>query len=328
MGKGKHKLTAASVNARKNAGYLSDGHGLYLKVRKTGSKSWTHIWTVQGRKREMGLGSAAGPQALSLAQARQYADKIRLQIGDGLDPFQERDRAAVLTFGEVADIVGNELAATWKSEKSLQQWNRSIHVHCKSILKTPVNSVTEAQCRAIVIPVWKRTPETGRRLRKRIETVLSYAEGDGMREGLNPARWEGHFKSKMLGDKNIKRNHFPAMPYAEVPAFISQLHAIDSIPALALEFLILTATRSNETLGALWSEIDLEAALWGIPAERMKNSFPHVVPLSPRALEIIERLNTLRVSDYVFAGKKPNSPLSNMTLTMLMRRCSVCTSRL
>ena len=183
-----------------------------------------------------------------------------------------------------------------------------------------INSVTEADCRAIVVPVWEKTPETGRRLRKRLERIFDYASAHGWREGINPARWAGHFKEVMVSDRNAKKTNFPAMPYSEVPAFIRELQDKDTIAAMGLEFLILTATRSNETLNAVWSEIDFETATWLIGAERMKNGVSHDVPLSDRAMEILKRLYELRQNEYIFFGKRPNRPLSNMTFTMLMRR--------
>jgi len=320
MVSGKHRLTAKKVENAKKWGYLSDGAGLYLKVRKSGAKTWAYIWTKNKKRNEMSLGSAAGAQALTLADARKEAGIIRTQISAGLDPMDERRREAPKTFAEVAAIVGVELAKTWKSPKSKQQWDRSIEVHCKPIHYTPVNEVSDMKCRSIVIPVWEKTPETGRRLRKRIERVLNYADAHGWREGPNPARWDGHFKEVMVRDRNAKRANFPAMPYAEVPAFIAELQALGTIPAMALEFLILTATRSSETLNAQWSEIDMDKATWSIPKERMKNGLPHDIPLTDRALQVLHRLYEVRQSEYVFPGKRPKKPLSNMTLTMLMRR--------
>ena len=323
MVSGKHRLTALKVEKAKKQGYLSDGHGLYLKVRKAGSKTWAYIWTKDGKRTEMSLGSAAGPQQLSLAQARDVAAKIRKQIGDGLDPIAERNKEASKTFLQVSQMLLAELIPTWKSPKSVDQWKRSLLVACKEIHDRPINSLTDADCRKVVMPVWKRTPETGRRLRKRLERVMSYAEAHGMREGRNPARWDGHFKEAMVGSDKVKRRHFPAMPYAEIPAFINKLHAIGSVTALALEFTILTAARSGETLGARWPEIDFEQALWTIPAQRMKNGSAHNVPLVPRAIEILRQMFAAKTSDYVFAGMRPNRPLSDMTMTMMMRRIGV-----
>ncbi|MDB2439170.1 integrase arm-type DNA-binding domain-containing protein [Hellea sp.] len=323
MAIGKHRLTALKVEKAKQCGYLSDGHGLYLKIRKGGSKTWAYIWTQAGKRTEMSLGSAAGAQQLSLARARDVAAKIRQQIGDGIDPRAERTKEAPKSFLEIGQALLSELKPTWKSQKTVEQWQRSLLVECEGLHAKPINSITDAECRKVVIPVWKRTPETGLRLRKRLERVLSYAEAHGMREGRNPARWEGHFKEAMIGSDKIKRKHFPAMPYVEIPDFIKRLQELGGTSALALEFTILTVARSGETLGALWSEIDFDEALWSIPAERMKNGFPHTVPLTPRTLEILRQMQGFRQSDFVFLGAKPNRPMSNMTMTMLMRRMKV-----
>ena len=320
---GKHRLTALKVERAKAQGYLCDGHGLYLKIRKGGSKTWAYIWTANKKRTEISLGSAAGAQPLSLAKARAEAAKIRQQIGDGLDPIAQRNKDAPKTFLHVANLLLAELMPTWKSPKSGDQWKRSLLVACEPLHHMPINAISDADCRKVVMPVWKRTPETGRRLRKRLERVLGYAEAHGMREGVNPARWNGHFKEAMIGSDKIKRRHFPAMPYAEIPAFINKLHDIGSVTALALEFTILTAARSGETLGARWPEIDFEQALWTIPAQRMKNGYAHNVPLVPRAIEILRQMFAAKTSDYVFAGMRPNRPLSDMTMTMMMRRIGV-----
>ena len=320
MVSGKHRLTVKKVENAKKWGYLSDGAGLYLKVRKSGAKTWAYIWTQNHKRREMSLGSAAGAQALSLADAREEAEIIRNQISSGIDPMEERNKEAPKTFLEVSELLLSKLVPTWKSHKTEEQWRKSLLVDCEPLHKLLIESITDVDCRKVVMPVWERTPETGLRLRKRLERVLSHAEALGMREGRNPARWEGHFKEAMVGAYKIERKHFPAMPYNEIPAFVAELQSFDTIPSMALEFTILTAARSNETLGAVWSEMDLEQALWRIPAERMKNNSPHTVPLTDRALEILHALNDVRHSDYVFPGKRPKRPLSNMTMTMLMRR--------
>ena len=323
MAAGKHRLTAIKVEKAKKCGYLSDGEGLYLKVRKGGSKTWAYIWTAKGKRTEMSLGSVSGAQKLSLEQARRKADKVREQIGDGLDPVAERNKEAPKSFLEVAEKLLSVLSPTWKSHKTAKQWQRSLMVDCKRLHEKRINAITDADCRKVVMPVWERTPETGMRLRKRLERVLSYAEAHGMREGRNPARWKGHFKEAMVGSGKMKRKHFPAMPYNEIPEFVKRLQENGSISAYALEFTILTAARSGETLGAVWSEIDFDAALWSIPAKRMKNGYPHDVPLTPRALEILKAMHEARTSEYVFAGARPQRPLSNMTMTMLMRRMGV-----
>ena len=317
---GKHRLSVKKVQNAKKWGYLSDGAGLYLKVRKSGAKSWAYIWTQDKKRKEMSLGSAAGAQALGLADARKEADLIRSQISAGIDPIAERKKEAPKTFLEVAEMLLSKLTPTWKSQKTAEQWRKSLLADCKPLHSLLVEAITDADCRKVVMPVWEKTPETGIRLRKRLERVLGHAEALGMREGRNPARWEGHFKEAMVGANKIQRKHFPAMPYADIPSFILQLQQIDSIPARALEFTILTAARSNETLGAQWSEIDFENALWSISAKRMKNNHEHIVPLTDRVLEILRAMHEIRHSDYVFPGKRPKRPLSNMSMTMLMRR--------
>ena len=181
MVSGKHRLTALKVDKAKKHGYLSDGHGLYLKIRKGGSKTWAYIWTKDKKRTEISLGSAAGAQQLSLAKAREEAEKIRTQIGDGLDPVAERNKEAPKTFLEVVEALYSELRPTWKSEKTAEQWRRSLFHDCKALHAKPIISITDADCRKVVMPVWKRTPETGLRVRKRLERVLSYAEAHGMR---------------------------------------------------------------------------------------------------------------------------------------------------
>lgn len=320
MAKGKHRLTALNVEKAKKCGYLSDGHGLYLKVRKGGSKTWAYIWTAKGNRTEISLGSAAGAQELSLAKAREEAARIRKHIGNGLDPIAELNREETTTFKEVVELLLAELLPTWKSGKTAKQWRRSLMHDCEPLHDKKIDAISDADCRKIVLPVWKRTPETGLRLRKRLERVLSYAEAHGMREGRNPARWAGHFREAMVGSNKRKPQHFPAMPYNEIPAFIKRLQENGCVSAIALEFTILTAARSGEALGAVWSEIDFDNALWSLPAVRMKNGYPHDVPLVPRALEILRAMYEVRTSKYVFAGARPNRPLSNMAMTMLMRR--------
>lgn len=321
MVSGKHRLTALKVEKAKQHGYLSDGHGLYLKIRKSGSKTWAYIWTKNSKRTEISLGSAAGAQQLSLAKAREEAEKIRQQIGDGLDPKAERNKEGPKTFLEVAEEFYSELLPTWKSKKTPQEWRRSLFHDSKELHAKPICEITDADCRKVVMPVWKRTPVTAKRVRNRLERVFSYAEAHGMREGRNPARWAGHFRELMVGSEKLKPKHLPSMPYKEVPNFILRLQDRGGLSALALEFTILTGARSGETLGAVWSEIDFEQKLWVLPPERMlKNGLEHSVPLTPRVLEILVQMHEVRVSEYVFQGYKPNRPLSNMAMTMLMRR--------
>ena len=320
MAKNIHRLTDVEVKNRAIHGNLSDGGGLYLKTRNNGNaKSWLFRWSAYGKRNELTIGSALGANRLSLAQARKEAALIREQIGAGLDPREERKREAPKTFLEMAEAYLKEKQPTWKSNKSLESWNRSLFVECKLLHNMPINSISDNDCRKVIMPVYKRVPETANRVRKRLENVLSYAEAFGMRSGVNPARWEGHFEALMIRS-NSKKKHLPAMPYSEVPAFIDDLKSIGTVASYALEFLILTCVRSNNVLKAEWSEIDFENALWSIPAQKMKNGYAHEVPLTERALEILNIMHETRLSEYVFPSTRGGKNMSDMALTMLMRR--------
>lgn len=334
------KLTDKQIKAASGPARLSDGDGLYLIVRKPpidketgkpkldrksgkpskGSKSWSFVWIRKGRRNEMGLG---GYPSVSLSQVHILADDVRRQIAAGLDPKAERDKDNGNSFGDVADLVLAELSKTWKHPKHGAQWERALTVLCKAIRPLPISDVKTADVLRVVKPVWTKTPETGRRLRSRIERVLDYATAHGWRDGDNPARLNAHFKILMGSEKMKPRKHYPAMPYVDVPAFVEQLQIKDTMPAKALLFTILTAARTNETIEARWTEIDLSNGLWTIPAERMKAGREHVVPLEGLALSVLKPLFELRASPYVFAGRKPNQPLSNMTMAMTMRRLGV-----
>ncbi len=317
MPSGKHKLTARKVATAKGPCRLSDGHGLYFVIRKGGGKSWSYVWIRNGIRREIGLG---GLSNVSLAEARVKAERVRQQIGAGLDPFAERDKATTKTFGEVADLVLDELRPSWTNKKHGWQWVDALTTKCAAIRSTPVNEIETAHVLKMLKPVWTKTPETGRRLRSRIERVIDYAHAHGWRTGENPARWRGHLENILIMKKREAVKHLPAMPYADVPAFLSELREKDTIPARALEFTILTGARTSETLKAKWSEFDFDKALWTVPAERMKMRVEHRVPLTEYVIELLNALYELRVSVFVFPGSRPHSPLSDMSMTMVMRR--------
>jgi integrase len=175
----------------------------------------------------------------------------------------------------------------------------------------------------VLKPHWQRIPETAARLRSRIEKVLDAARAKGYREGENPARWRGHLDTLLPPRQKLTRGHYAAMPYAELPAFMTRLRACEGMAAQALEFAILTAARSGEVLGLRWSEIDLGAKVWTVPATRIKAGREHRVPLSPRALAIIEGLWPVRVSEFVFPGHRSDRPLGDMALHMVLKRMEI-----
>jgi integrase len=302
---------------------MNDGGGLLLNIAPGGSKSWVFRYTYPkgGKVREIGVGGYPG---LKLAQARQVAEQYRQLVSEGKDPKAERDREAGRTFGEAADEYFNAMKDRWTNAKSRYQWRRSLEETCKPIRDTQVANIGTEDVLSVLQAVWVKTPETGSRMRGRIESVLDYAKTKGWCTGENPARWRGHLEN-ILPKRDKKRTvvHLPSMPYADVSRFMADLRERPAIAARALEFLILTATRTSEVLGARWTEIDFKKAVWTIPAERMKLRRLHEVPLSPRAIEILMDLKVLHCSEYCFPGQKAGRPLSNMVLQMLLRRMKV-----
>lgn len=323
-------LTPLAVKSAK-PGRHADGGGLYLLVKDTGARSWVYRFMLRGKARDIGLG-AAGPGGFSLAQARTARDVLRLKVNRGIDPLEERQReasealaaaqaAAVagVTFKAVAEayIAANE--ASWRNDKHRQQWRNTLATYVYPIMgELPVGAIGTGHVLQILEPIWQDKPETASRIRGRIETVLDAAKARGYREGENPARWRGHIAQILPPRARLTRGHHTAMPYDALPAFLADLRGREAIAALALEFVILTATRTSEVLGATWAEVDLEKAVWTIPGSRMKAGKEHRVPLSLRAVEILEKVKPLSKASLFPAVR--GGKLSSMAMTMLMRR--------
>ncbi len=320
MARAIHKLSAVAVDKRKTRGRLGDGGGLWLNIATTGSKSWVFRWTRTGKPAEIGLGSYP---ALSLAKARTVASDYRAMIAEGLDPSAERTRETAKTFGQVANLYLSEMESKWTNAKTHWQWQRSLTVSAKPMHSKPVNDIETADILKVLKPIWLKTPESASRLRMRLEHVLDFARARGWRNTDNPARWRGHLSALLPARDMTKVRHHPAMPWQDLPAFFERLIAVDSMSAKALAFTILTAARTGETLGARISEFDLEARTWSIPAERMKMSRAHVVPLSDAAVAIVQPLLELATGEFVFPGQKPKKPLSNMSMEMVLRRMKI-----
>ncbi len=332
-----HALTPLTVKNAK-AGRHADGGGLNLLVKDSGARSWVFRFMLDGKSRDLGLGTAAGPDAISLAKARDLATALRLKVKAGIDPLAERQREAAeaiaatqaaqiagITFRHVAEahIAANE--GSWRNSKHRQQWRNTLATYVYPIIgDLPVADIGTAHVLQIVEPIWQDKPETASRVRGRIETLLDAAKARGYREGENPARWRGHIAQILPARAKLSRGHHKAMPYAELPEFMGVLRAREAMAALALEFVILTATRTSEVLGATWSEVDLAKAVWTIPAGRMKAGKEHRVPLSPRAIEILEATKPLG-KDWLFTGDR-GGKLSGMAMSMLLRRMKLdCT---
>jgi len=319
------KLKAINIQRLTKPGRHSDGGNLYLVVDKSGAKRWVFLFRKDGKLREMGLG---GLTRVPLAQARLKAEECRHALGRGENPLDLRRLATkVPTFGEMVDEYIAVKKDEWRNAKHAAQWETTLTVHAAALGPRKITDITTEDVKAVLSPIWIKTPETASRLRGRIEKVMGAGLVKVKRMNLpvrdNPARWKDNLEHELPRPKKLTQGHLKALPFDEVPGFMKKLHLQEGVSPKALEFLILTATRSGEIRGALWSEIDLEAKVWTIPGDRMKMGKEHRVPLSPRAVGIIESMKQQQVSDYVFPGSKKEKPLSDMSLVALMRRMKV-----
>ncbi|WBU61199.1 tyrosine-type recombinase/integrase [Paracoccus albus] len=317
------ELSALKVRQVSEPGRYPDGNGLYLVVSNTGAKRWLLRVVVHGRRRDMGLGSVS---LVPLAEARELAVRYRKVAREGGDPLDERRKArnVVPTFAEAARMVHAESKATWKSEKHAKQWIKTLETFAMPIIgEMQLNHIQSADILRVLSPIWLDKSETARRVRQRISTVFDWAKAAGYRRDGNPVDAIERGLPKQSG----KKEHHKAMPYAEVPAFIQRLRRSDNrgkIARLAFEFLILTATRTSETLLAEWPEIDDAAAIWTIPAERMKAGREHRVPLSARAQAIVAEIRQFGLdTPFIFPGTKLVKPMSNMVFLTMLKRMEV-----
>ena len=315
-----HKLSPRKV-ATAGPGKYEDGGGLRLVVSATGARKWVFRFTISGRRREMGLGSFPD---VSLAEAREKAAACRRLVKEGIDPIEARraERKEIPTFTTCAARYIRAHRHGWKNAKHARQWITTLKTYaCPVIGNKQVDTISTEDILAILSPIWTSKTETAKRVQGRIENILDFAAAHKWRDQMNPARWRGHLDKLLPKPTRVKRiTHHPAMPYSEVSAFMAELAENGSISALALQFLILTATRTSEVLQARWEEIDLEEAVWTIPAERMKARREHRVPLSDTAMNILADLPLIEGNPYVFPGARHGQPLSNMALLQLMRK--------
>jgi integrase len=268
----------------------------------------------------MGLGSL---RDVPLTQARKVATNARQQLANGLDPLTARQKPATMTFAETASALIESMSPSWRNAKHRAQWEMTLTVYCAPIATKAAADVTTDDVLRVLKPLWLTKPETGSRLRGRIERALDFAKARGMRSGENPARWRGHLDALLPKRQKLTRGHHKAMAFDEVPEFSKQLRKMPGIAPAALEFAILTAARSGEVMGGRWSEVDLTTRVWTVPATRMKGGREHRVPLSDRAVQILKAMQTRKVSEFIFPGSKQNRPLSVMALEMVMRRASI-----
>jgi integrase len=307
-----------------------DGDGLYLLVKETGGMPWVPRYVFAGKRRDMGLGAYP---ALTLAKAREVASEARKLIASGIDPLTKRETDEAETrakakriphFGEMAEEVIKAKSSEWRNSNRRAQWEMTLREHAKLLANMPVNDITVADVLATLAPLWLKVPETTLRLRGRIEAALDAAKVKGFRAGENPAAWRGNLAHLLAKPKKLSRGHHRALRFQDVPAFVAQLRERGGVVSQALEFCILTAARSGEVRGATWGEIDLAEMVWTIPASRMKAGMEPRVALSTRAVEILEARSTVRAredgSELVFEGRTKGTPLSDMSLSMAVRR--------
>ncbi len=316
------KLTAKQVkDALKAPGSYQDGDGLFLKVDKRGGASWYVRVQHEKKRRDIALGSA---KLVSLAEARGMAVLARKAIKiEGRDIIAERrkDRAEAVTFRQAAERYHAENKGGWKSEGYANQWLASLERHAfPRFGDRPANDIAASDIIAALLPIWQEKPETGRRVRHRICTVLNFAHSRGWRTHEAPSSSGSLKAGNGLPKQTGERQHRKAMPYKAVPEFLEQLRAKPSFGRLALEFTVLTAARSQETRLATWDEIDLEAKLWTCPGEHMKRGKAHIVPLSEAALAVLRKAAALKLagSNVIFPGVS-GEPMSDMTLLKVLR---------
>lgn len=309
------KLTDTKIRSLQEPGRYNDGNGLYLNIAKGGSKSWVFLWRSNYRRRETGLG---GYPVVSLSKARQRAMECLEMIAEGRDPIAEKRKAVEPSFAECAGMFLDSMEGKWRNEKHRAQWRSTLDTYCKPIEHMGVSKIDTEQVLRVLQPIWTTKSETASRLRGRMERVLDFAKTKGWRSGENPAGWRNHLKNVLPARQRLTRGHHKALSWKDMPELIGKLRSSDAVAAAALEFLILTAARTGEVLGATFSEIDAGEAVWIVPADRMKANKEHRVPLTPRALYLASKYNNL--GDYLYPGQSKGKAMSNMSMSKVLKR--------
>jgi integrase len=323
------QLTEAKIRTLTKIGLHHDGAGLYLQIRPGGARSWVYRFRLNSKTRDMGLGALAD---VGLVKAREKASAARALVDDGIDPIEHTRSQAMIpaapkqhlspTFEEVAESFMADRLKRLRSEVHRHQWRQTIQDYVYPIIgKMPVNEIETNDVLAVLKPIWESKCETAARLRGRIERILARATVEGHRSGANPATWRGHLQEALPARSEVQPvKHFRAMEFRDLPTFMVELCQIDTIGAVALRFLIFTAARTGEVLGARWPEIDLIEKTWTVPAVRAKTNRDHIVPLSTGALAALREVERLRgvSDDFIFPGRKGG--LSSMTLLVLLQR--------
>ena len=328
MARSINRLSPRKVATEAKRGLYADGGGLYLQVSRFDTKSWVFRFTLNKKSREMGLGPL---HTVSLAEARLEAEKCRKQLREGIDPIDHRNTLRAtkrlegvqfMSFRECAEAYIRSHGAAWRSLKHASQWRNTLKTYAYPFFgDLSVQAVDTGLVMKALDPIWAKKPETASRVRGRIEAVLDWASAREFRQGENPARWRGHLNKLLPASSKVRKvKHHAALPYSEIGAFMAELRQRDAISARGLEFLILTTARTGEVIGATWDEIDFAEGIWTVPAERMKSDKEHRTSLSTKAAEVLEGMNNVRQSEFIFPGNRTNNPLSNMAFLQLLKR--------
>jgi integrase len=322
-----HRLTALSIARAKTAGYVADGGGLYMQVTATGARSWIFRFQLDKRRREMGLGPF--PE-ISLAVARNLAQDARTLVKAGKDPIAERDALRArrrledgrsVTWDKAVEQFLADHEPTWRNAKHRQQWRSSLQTYASPVLgKLSPGAIGTPEVIRVLQPIWAKWPATAGRLRGRIERIWDWCKVRGYAQGENPARWRGHLDKVFPARRKLRKvRHHPAVPIDSLPSVYQRLQSAEGVAALATRFTILTAARPSQTTGARWHEIDRQAALWTVPASRMKGGKEHRVPLSEEALSILDTMAEPRTGVLIFPGRRVGRPLSLDALAKALR---------
>ncbi|TCQ25054.1 tyrosine-type recombinase/integrase [Rhizobium sp. PP-CC-3G-465] len=313
----RYKLSEAKIKRLDVAGIHSDGDGLYLRVRAGGSKQWFFIYKRNGKRTELGLGGyGQGTAPVSLALAREKAEAIRERLARG----EDLDKR--VTFADVMLDTIKVKTANSRNEKHKAQWQMTLDVYAAPLHHLPIANISRDDVVETLKPIWETKPETADRTRMRIAAVIDHAKARGLFIGDNPADWKSGLKDLLPARQKLSRGHHEAIEYKELPAVLSRLRGAVGVSARAVEFTCLTAARCGEVRHMTWGEVDIEKALWIIPAERMKAGREHRVPLSQEAVDILRGRRLKATSELVFEGESEGKPISETAMTKALRSAS------
>ncbi|WP_371395313.1 tyrosine-type recombinase/integrase [Fretibacter rubidus] len=330
MSRAIRRLNRAVVKAINEPGRYNDGNGLYLIVKKSGSKSWLYRYRLNGGRRDMGLGSVSLTNNIDVV--RKKADEVRALVQAGIDPLERRETDVErriqeiekqYTFAEIIDLFFKSKDSTgyFRTQQTRRRWYFCLTTHAKGLHKTQLSKITTKQVYKILEPLWMVKTETASRTRLYIEAVLAWAIAMEYRDGPNPAIWRGNLNQLLTPKERVKpsRNH-PALPWQEIPTLMKKLRGLETPASYLLEFIILTASRSGEARGAVWDEVDTDKRLWEIPAERMKMKRPHIVPLEGASLSLVRDAKLYPHPSLVFHNPRNNKAFSYNAPMVTLRK--------